>query len=767
MNNMTKNFKNKSLLRHMADGGQAKLHNDDQFNGPMRAVDAMERGEDPNADRMKKGAEYGMKAPEKKTEPTFLDKAKAAADKLRATIGFAEGGEVDGAGGPTDDKIPAMLSDGEFVLPADTVQHVGVEQLEDLVAKTHKPVGGSKLRGMADGGLASRFITDTQIPPVRPSTMDPIEEQRRRVAARMANPSGAARGPTPLPQATEIPRAEFDAARAARGSAPFDPAVANNAAEQAAEARRIAAGAERTAAGEAMRAAPRAAPAAAQAAGSAARSTSALRSGASFLGRNVLAPLGRVAGTVAVPAVAAFQAAGDDYAAQHAAGGNQDGVAGAAGRVGSYLGSSLTLGALSPQEIGQRIAHPLDNAAYRAAADALPSEQRGFASQAMGTPGQPASARPAGGGNAPMIITGDNGARIPDSAMRLPAVGARAPGVTGQSVASGVDAQGNPIFDNASLLRMQARNGQPAVQEQGPSAPQEDPIQGALRNMLSQQGSGTSMINSRAGDINHQFDALQKQIIDTYDGRAQGTMISKLLDLQQARANALGQDQGALVNSQGNVVSADNSVRGQQSSALGDMASMRNNDRTNQTSLLREQLEGIRANDAAQRSGIKDNRDNFLADIKALAPVDKDNQPLAGFRPDEILARIAKTNPEVMDMDRASRAPLIASAIATMQNAEDFNNTRGIFGTEDSTATPTGVFKDETNALDIPSLAFGGIGGTSILRHMLPWQNNDRVIQMGTDAEGNPQLAYESEIGGDERYRQEVAKKSYSRNKDK
>ena len=371
------------------------------------------------------------------------------------------------------------------------------------------------------------------------------------------------------------------------------------------------------------------------------------------------------------------------------------------------------------------------------------------------------------GGNAPMIITGDNNAQVPQSALRLTPEQAAAQqsngGITPVSARTGDPNEVLGTFQGRAITRGMSDNMGGNVQ----GAPQEDPIQGALRNMLRQGGSGTSMINSRAGDINHQFDSLQKQIIDTYGGRAQGTMISKLLDLQQARANALGQDQGALVNSQGNVVSADNSVRGQQSSALDNMTSMRNSDRTNQTSLLREQLEGIRAADAAQRGGIKDNRDNFLADIQAQTPMDKDGNPVAGFRPDEIMARLAKTNPEVMDMDRASRAQLIASTIASMQGTKGFNDSRGIFGTEDSTATPTGVFKDETNALDIPALALGGIGAPSILRHMLPFQTNDRVLQMGVDADGNPQLAYESDIGGDERFQQEVAKKSTNRNKDK
>jgi hypothetical protein len=36
-----------------------------------------------------------------------------------------EGGEVKGPGGPKEDKVPAMLSDGEFVMTAKSVENLG------------------------------------------------------------------------------------------------------------------------------------------------------------------------------------------------------------------------------------------------------------------------------------------------------------------------------------------------------------------------------------------------------------------------------------------------------------------------------------------------------------------------------------------------------------------------------------------------------------------------------------------------------------------
>lgn len=52
---------------------------------------------------------------------------------------LANGGHVRGKGGPVDDKIDAKLSNGEYVLPADTVKKVGVDALNRLVASTHTP----------------------------------------------------------------------------------------------------------------------------------------------------------------------------------------------------------------------------------------------------------------------------------------------------------------------------------------------------------------------------------------------------------------------------------------------------------------------------------------------------------------------------------------------------------------------------------------------------------------------------------------------------
>lgn len=72
---------------------------------------------------------------------------------------FAEGGEVDGPGGPKDDEIPAMLSDGEYIMPAEAVKFFGTDKLNKMIAKAREEGGEPAMQRpaemplrMADGG---------------------------------------------------------------------------------------------------------------------------------------------------------------------------------------------------------------------------------------------------------------------------------------------------------------------------------------------------------------------------------------------------------------------------------------------------------------------------------------------------------------------------------------------------------------------------------------------------------------------------------------
>jgi hypothetical protein len=54
-------------------------------------------------------------------------------------FGWKEGGHIQGPGTGTSDSIPARLSDGEYVIPADVVDKMGVEFFDMLRASLHTP----------------------------------------------------------------------------------------------------------------------------------------------------------------------------------------------------------------------------------------------------------------------------------------------------------------------------------------------------------------------------------------------------------------------------------------------------------------------------------------------------------------------------------------------------------------------------------------------------------------------------------------------------
>ena len=105
---------------------------------------------------------------------------------------YQDGGQVRGPGTSTSDSIAAKLSDGEFVLPTDTVRKVGVKSLRDLVHATHTPVKAKTGRhNYANGGLAT---DDEQ---KRPNSFGDA-------AAAASNPGVTQVGTAPAPVATPV-----------------------------------------------------------------------------------------------------------------------------------------------------------------------------------------------------------------------------------------------------------------------------------------------------------------------------------------------------------------------------------------------------------------------------------------------------------------------------------------------------------------------------------------------------------------------------------
>lgn len=192
MSNITKAFDKKASLRaiRMADGGlvgEAKknLGNraatiDGAVDSAVRATPAPAPAQAPQSEDAKRAA-VGM--PPKK-------------GFLRTMLGMAEGGHVKGPGGPREDKVPAMLSNGEYVLPAKTVQKLGgPEEIDELVRATNdgrEPEGAEErdegrhtLRKLAGGGFVG--------------PLDPSDPRYRAAQNRAAFPTA---GTPPTPPAT-------------------------------------------------------------------------------------------------------------------------------------------------------------------------------------------------------------------------------------------------------------------------------------------------------------------------------------------------------------------------------------------------------------------------------------------------------------------------------------------------------------------------------------------------------------------------------------
>lgn len=73
--------------------------------------------------------------------------------------GHADGGYISGPGGPRDDLIPALLSNGEFVIPANVVRAFGVGFFNNMIGKSSAKYPGDGSAGIAyaDGGLVGFF----------------------------------------------------------------------------------------------------------------------------------------------------------------------------------------------------------------------------------------------------------------------------------------------------------------------------------------------------------------------------------------------------------------------------------------------------------------------------------------------------------------------------------------------------------------------------------------------------------------------------------
>jgi hypothetical protein len=119
-------------LRHMAEGGRVAPER-------VRAPGGIDPGEDQTAAarRQKFGEILAQVAAQGGDEP-WVDYTPR--NPIQQVF-YAEGGQARGAlpRRQSRDQIPAMLAEGEYVVPADVVSAKGIEYFDKLVAKYHRP----------------------------------------------------------------------------------------------------------------------------------------------------------------------------------------------------------------------------------------------------------------------------------------------------------------------------------------------------------------------------------------------------------------------------------------------------------------------------------------------------------------------------------------------------------------------------------------------------------------------------------------------------
>lgn len=255
-------------------------------------------------------------------------------------------------------------------------------------------------------------------------------------------------------------------------------------------------------------------------------------------------------------------------------------------------------------------------------------------------------------------------------------------GLRGQSLASSLDANGNPVYDNASIARMQARSalsgtGGGGVASQsfgGPTTVAESP----LRRPNLRMGSDFPQTPSRASAINAQFDAVAKQIKDLHSSSkfgAKGSLATKLLRLEEARAQALGNDQDALVSSQGNQVNDLNNKRTNEVSIF-------NTETGERSALRRENGESARARVVAATEALKLRQQAYDSNLERFKDVasglfqtkDKDgNATTDTARTARFLAEVTQNMPGLLTMDGPEATQGLAYAMRAFEQNEQMN----------------------------------------------------------------------------------------------
>lgn len=176
--------------------------------------------------------------------PTIGGAVSAIRQRHQALQDLADGGRVNMQNGgsipgqsphPAADNIPVNATAGEYMLPVDTVQAVGKENLDALVAATHTPLRGPKAAARGKRDMAAMMANGGEVEVTR----DPISGSLSFSGGNVTGapkytgdagfqPSGAGVSsiPSSLPAATPPPKSIGPAAAVASASAPAAPAAA-------------------------------------------------------------------------------------------------------------------------------------------------------------------------------------------------------------------------------------------------------------------------------------------------------------------------------------------------------------------------------------------------------------------------------------------------------------------------------------------------------------------------------------------------------------
>lgn len=550
-------------------------------------------------------------------------------DMAPPEIELADGGKVRGKGGPTDDKVgPVALSDGEYVLPADTVDIVGRDKLDALRLATHDFVDEdnkpkvSRLRKMANGGIVVEELTD-------PSSRRAFHQARAAVQA--GNQFGAN---TLL---RDVPRPAVTPPPAAAAPAPA-PALAPTPATSSLRTA-INSGGGR-AAGFVRGALPMSA------------ISGALESGA--LGGGDLATGYRDKFNESVGATGPVSSVAGDAA--RVMGNVGDAITfGLAGRLGRGLSSIGTpegfsggfmsesdrdkynreqmqrvMGQQAPAAAGQP-SRPTELPGM----SNVPADVRTSSAGMPATPVQPQSYQSRRLAEMGVPVDQQNLAPVTDDTRRsLLREGVGTPGQYVNLGSYGGDAN---IYGTASKPggRIDSFAGVGASARPG-GGPQEDPIMGEIRSALrgltdgagNRGGRGGASIGSgNASEINARYDKLASQLSGMYGPKGQGNLARRLLELEQSRSGALDADarnQSALRGQDMSASTAANSANMQaRMQALQTLGTMANQRSTQSAQAQAAQLKALQDAQKDVEGRMEDNAKVFESVADTFAEGDK------------------------------------------------------------------------------------------------------------------------------------------------